>query len=220
MQIVLDFVTGKVGLEEFRQQWYADPTIGQWLDGLVELSVDPTESYGHLPYHPYRMLLYRHYHGSVSELIRVDEQKKAQNPVRCPKWLEVGWYFTSIAAVVVAAYPELKPTKFYDEEADFYMEAQGEYLGGTEVDGLISEILEAYPRSMGKGKRKKEAKAALKAAFHIEGQKFPRWIQEPQWPMGSKSPMQFLGQKRLDERVQFRFRDVDTGEERMVEQLY
>lgn len=38
--------------------------------------------------------------------------------------------------------------------------------------------------------------------------------------MGKHSPMEYIGQNRDGELVTLRFRDVDTGEERIVEQFY
>lgn len=60
----------------------------------------------------------------------------------------------------------------------------------------------------------------LNELFHIEDKKYPHWVQEPEWPMGEKSPMKFIGQERTGERVRFTFRDADTDEERVIEQLY
>lgn len=63
-------------------------------------------------------------------------------------------------------------------------------------------------------------KETLWNAFHIKDRKFPRWVQEADWPMGKNSPMEYLGQRKDGELVALRFRDVDTGEERIVEQFY
>ena len=37
MQIVIDFVIGKISDDVFREAWYSDESIGKWLDGLVDL---------------------------------------------------------------------------------------------------------------------------------------------------------------------------------------
>ena len=73
---------------------------------------------------------------------------------------------------------------------------------------------------MPKTKRKKEAKAAVRNLFHVEGSRYRRWAQEPEWPMGEKSPMAFVSQKRDGDLVRFEFKDVDTNEIRVVEQLF
>ena len=38
--------------------------------------------------------------------------------------------------------------------------------------------------------------------------------------MGEKSPMKYVGQKRMGEMVQYYFEDVDTGDTEIVEQYY
>ena len=73
---------------------------------------------------------------------------------------------------------------------------------------------------MGKTKRKKAAREKIKELFHIEGRKYPRWAQESEWPMGKNSPMKFIRQKQDEDQVLFWFEDVDTGEERVIEQFY
>ena len=83
-----------------------------------------------------------------------------------------------------------------------------------------AEVLSKFPRTMKKADRAAAGKEALWKAFHIKDRKFPRWAQEADWPMGKNSPMEYLGQRRDGELVELRFRDVDTGEERTVEQYY
>ncbi len=54
---------------------------------------------------------------------------------------------------------------------------------------------------------------------NIKDRKFPHWVHGA-GPMGKNSPMEYLGQRKDGELVALRFRDVDTGEERIVEQFY
>jgi len=49
MQIVLDFVTGKVGVEKFKTEWYSNPEISVWLDGLVDLKTELKPEWKNLP---------------------------------------------------------------------------------------------------------------------------------------------------------------------------
>ena len=118
------------------------------------------------------------------------------------------------------AYPTLKPTRIYKQNADYYLNAPGNSIGGSEVDEFMCQILDKFPPTMKVAERKKAGKEALWKAFHIKDRKFPRWIQGADWPMGKNSPMEYLGQRRDGELVELRFRDVDTGEERTVEQFY
>ena len=219
MQIVIDFVTGKISDDVFREAWYSDDGIGKWLDGLVDLKSELRPEWASLPYSEFRMAIHKHYGGSVLKFIQASEEFNSKHPY-LPKWLDIGWHFHTIAAVVVAAYPDLVPTAYYDNERDFYRTSVGDYIGGSEVEDIIFDVLSKFPASMGKTKRKTEAKKAMKQLFHIEGAKYPRWAQEPEWPMGKSSPMAYVSQKRKGDLVQFHFTDVDTGETKIIEQLY
>ena len=86
--------------------------------------------------------------------------------------------------------------------------------------GYVAGVLDQFPRTMKMADRVKAGKEALWNAFHIKDRKFPRWAQGANWPMGKNSPMEYLGQRRDGELVELRFRDVDTGEIRIVEQFY
>lgn len=219
MKIVLDFVSGKIDPEEFKSIWYNNPEIGLWLDNLIDLHTEPQVDWLNLPYHEFRLAIHKHYNGSVLKYINASETFRSSCR-NLPKWLDIGWQFHPIAAVVVVAFPGVIPTTYYDEEQTFYNAVISDNIGGQEVDGLIAGILSQFPRTLGKTKRKKEARAAIKKAFHIEERRYPQWAQEAEWPMGERSPMAFVSQKRDGDLIQFVFRDVDTNQTRVIEQLY
>ena len=219
MQVVFDFITGKIGCAEFKEAWYADPNIGQWIENVVDLQSGPTPEWNAAPYPAYRMAIYKYYDGSFLKFVQASEESRKQRK-GIPPWVNIGWYFDTIASIVTVAYPDIIPTKYYDEEKKFYQTAVGEYIGGEEVEAYIGALLENFPRAMGKTKRKTGAKAAIREAFHLKGSKYPRWAQEPEWPMGKKAPMEYIAQKRTGDLVRYTFKDVDTGEMRIIEQLY
>lgn len=71
-----------------------------------------------------------------------------------------------------------------------------------------------------KSERNKKAKEEIRKLFHVEDKKRPKWIQGAAWPMGKKSPMKYVDKKRIGERVDYYFIDVDTNKERIVQQWY
>ena len=217
MQIVLDYIRGRIPADEFKKEWYTNPSIGEWLDSLVDLKSPLNEKWSNLPYNYLRFAIHKHYDGSCAKFIEASDSFHTQHP-NTPKWLDIKWHFDAIAAIIVVAFPEIVPTTYYEEEASFYQNAVGEYLGGPEVEQYIGDILESFPRNMGKTKRLKAAKTELKSRFHISGNQYPRWAQEAEWPMGTQSPMMFVSQKRTGDLVVFTFQDADTGEIRMIEQ--
>ena len=117
-------------------------------------------------------------------------------------------------------HPNLDYTNKYSEEFDFYLLAIGESYEGEEVEHIIEKIINDTANISPKTKRIKAATEGLKEAFHIEGQKRPRWIQGAEWPCGVDSPMQFVGQKSKGEEVTYTFKDVTTGELREIVQYY
>ncbi len=115
------------------------------------------------------------------------------------------------------------------EKASFMMDVCPEYVEGNEIDeaSIIEAIIAQVPESLPKGKRKKQIKDLIKKEFHIEGTKYPRWIQGGEWPVSkSGKPMRFVEQKRkkgkgLENMLYtiYVFEDVDTLEKRTVEQF-
>ena len=67
----------------------------------------------------------------------------------------------------------------------------------------------------------------MKELFPVTGKRFPRWVQEAEWPIApSGKPMRFVEQKRgkgpeydMTVYTHFVFEDVDTGEIRVVDQF-
>ena len=115
------------------------------------------------------------------------------------------------------------------EKHSFLLDACPEYIGGVEVEGagIIEDILDSVPETLSESKRIKEVKSRIKKAFHVSGIIYPRWVQEAEWPVSpSGKPMRFVKQKRKKGKeyegmlyTLFYFEDVDTGEERIVEQF-
>ena len=95
-----------------------------------------------------------------------------------------------------------------------------EDLGGPEVDELIREIVDEFREVRPAKERNKLLKQKLREVFHIKPRKRVYWPQEPEWPMGEKSPMEFVSKEEEGELVRIKFRDADTGAERIVEQYY
>jgi len=99
--------------------------------------------------------------------------------------------------------------------------------GGTAVDALLKEIEKSIPEDLSRTKRVKLFKNRIKETFHIDSNKYPRWIQSPEWPLGEDGvPMKFISQKRGKGKeydtmlyTEFLFEDVKTGEKKTVAQF-
>lgn len=128
--------------------------------------------------------------------------------------------FDIIQAVYLYHYPDLSCTQSYHDAFGLYLDVVKDCYDGPEVDDLVQKVIQNALAIKGKGKRIAQAKAEIQHLFHTENSKRPRWIQGAEWPMGDRSPMKYISQKRKGECVQYLFEDVDTKETRIVEQFY
>ena len=108
---------------------------------------------------------------------------------------------------------------------NFLLDACPEYLDSAEVEnsGILDKLMEEIPDTMSKTNRIKLFKAKLKEIFYVEGQKYPRWIQESEWPLTKTGKStKFLRQKSAckGEVCYYYFLDMDIREEIEVMQSY
>ena len=145
------------------------------------------------------------------------------------------WTYVNIQSWLCNLMEEIYPDECIErdetleEKASFMMDVCPEYIEGHEIDeaGIIEAIIEQIPESLPKAKRKKQIKELIKKEFHIEGTKYPRWVQGGEWPLSkSGKPMRFVEQKRKKGKeyaemlyTQFFFEDVETGEIRVIDQF-
>lgn len=128
--------------------------------------------------------------------------------------------YGTIKAIYQYYEPNLNYTSKYHDAYDVYLSAVGEYYEGLEVMPLLNQIVADALPIRPKYKRDKLLRERLKEVFHVVGKNRPYWIQGGEWPMGKNSPMQYVGRNSIPDGVCYTFRDVDTGEVRMVEQYY
>ncbi len=128
--------------------------------------------------------------------------------------------FGTIQTVYLYHYPDVKcTTKYYDVHG-LYLDVIKDCFDGPEVRSIVDSIINDALKNQTKKKRVEQAKQEVRNQFHISDNRKPRWIQGPEWPCGTYSPMRFVSQKRQGEQVQYSFEDVDTYEKRIVTQYY
>ena len=129
----------------------------------------------------------------------------------------------TVADIYYQIDPVLVRTEKYHEEYVLCLDVLPSYLcGGSSAENYVSQyILTKYPASMKKGERKRLIKEAIQQAFQRDCKGFPRWIQMPEWPMGSDGkPMVYVGQKAFEHHSEFYFRDAITNEAHTVTQWW
>lgn len=133
--------------------------------------------------------------------------------------------FSEISSLIKAAFPDLKIVldTTLEDKFNFLLDACPEYLNSIEIEnsGILDQLMEEFPETMPKSKRIKAFKSRLKEMFYIEGQKYPRWIQDSEWPLSKTGkPTKFLRQKSKGEVTYYYFLDVDSNEEIEIMQAY
>lgn len=129
----------------------------------------------------------------------------------------------TVADIYYQVDPTLVRTKKYHTEYEFSLDVLPGYLaGGIAAENYVSQhIIPKYPASMKKGERKRLVKEEIKQAFPRDCKGFPRWIQMPEWPIGTNdTPMVYWGQKAFQDHSEYYFRDRITNEKHTVTQWW
>lgn len=209
MQRIKDFVSGKLTYSQFEEMFTADPSIWDTAQTLLTPEIMNDSN------HPF---------WSKSNRMRLESNNySVQYACLSFGYDTVGRVITHrlLGELLSYQYPDVILRDPPDVSVSDLREKLGmDYLGGVEVDNLIDEILNGKDGNTTVTKFINTAKQKLRILFHLIPRKYPRWIQEPEWPMGEKSPMEYIAQQRCGEMVEFIFQDVDTGEQRIVKQFY
>lgn len=126
-----------------------------------------------------------------------------------------------VFSIVAALEPETAYYRKYSEDFRFFLRAVPEYAAGGEAacDYIEREIVAKIPRGLSEAKRVRLCREMIRQNFHIEGNKYPRWVQSAEWPMSGGMPARYLGFEREGDLVRYHFEDVLTGERIAVEQI-
>ncbi len=201
MKNIFDFAQGKLTYDEFEVIFESDPDIWKRIQSLVPADIaEPTCEFRNI--YP-NMCGFETNNYNVKDTI-----------------MSFGYAASHILAhslistLVKYNYPDIvvkdPPSNSAEDVLD---KLKLEYLSGNEVDEIIKDTFCQYSDN------KKELKKALKELFHLS-RKHPDWVQEPEWPMGKSSPMEYIGCRENGEKMEYDFKDVDTGEIKTVEQFY
>ena len=235
------FVCGDMDITEFMALYDQNDDLADYLDSVIE----------HIAAHnipikrrtvfiknvnqnkPFEMRSYaeqfiKKYAQSFCDLS--DEWKS--DPPKAGEYIKTQSHLTALGAfkihgIVADIYYQIDPALIrcekYDTEYEFSLEVMPGYLaGGISAESYISRhILPRFPATMKKGERKRLVKEEIKQAFQRDCKGFPRWIQSPEWPMGSnEKPMVYTGQKAFEDYSEFYFRDSATNKVHTVTQWW
>lgn len=220
---LIDFVEGKISVPDFIEYSKEHPEILDFLTNIADPKFKTTIVHkkigdnGWPQYIPEEL--------PFDAKLYLQEELKTSGGI-LGKYLNIHGLFSN---VLVTAFPNdnIVIDETLHSKHWFMLDACPEYIGGEEVDDLLMDLLETLPDNLSKTKKVKLYKEQLRSLFHIESNKYPRWIQEAEWPMGEDGiPMRFISQKRKKGKsydtmlfTEFLFEDIKTGKQRIVEQF-
>ncbi len=215
-QTVIEFVEGSLAYNEFHSLVLNDDAFAQWIDENV-----PADWRCYT-----RATQANNY--TVEELpysIRHSLQENAWEETEGSVGYKVNLY-SSMKLFLQKQFPDLviKPDTAIYELNDLVLGTCPAYIDGTEVwaSGLIEKIAMECPDDWSKVKKAKHIKTRIIEEFHVQDKKYPKWIQNPEWPFANGRPMKFVKTtvKYKNEWYQHHFVDVDTGEERIIDDMH
>ncbi len=236
-----NFVCGDIEIAEFMEQYNHNDNLANYFDSIVEYI-----STHNIPIKRRTVLMKNVNQNQPFEMRSYVERfikKHAQNfrdlsdawklaPPKVGAYLKTLSHQTAMGAfeihdIVSDIYYQIDPalvrTEKYLAEYEFSLDVLPGYLsGGIAAENYVSRfILPKYPASMKKGERKRLVREEIKLVFQRECKGFPRWIQAPEWPMGSNErPMIYVGQKAFEYHTEYYFRDDVTNEKCTISQWW
>ena len=234
-QIVYDFLANRINYKEFKLYCQDYPEVLDWVQSIVpsdlksHRTIEDEDVKRQLdalkkekPNDPMKLiaLLQKRYKQiEVPYDIRDKLFFACEHRGEIAQWLNVHY---ELERVLTKAFPdeEIEISDYPSKLFNFFIDTCPEYIGGPEVEAS-KILLDTYNRLPPgtETARKNEFKSQIKSLFRCKGIKKPRWIQEPEWPMGANAPMMFISQSNEQDVFKYVFKDVDTGELRTVIQL-
>ena len=204
IQILIDYVEGKLDIKQFKCVFEDN----YHLQDLLKRKIDPGyEAYNKYDYNIYTYIL-QNYSFRVTNWDIVSTRYILYLEIR--RWLD--WFHISYRN---------NYTKYADDYS-YILAIQPSWLDITDDQGIFDKILAERPKELSKTKQIAWGKAKLKELFKYD-KTYPRWVQDPEWPIVNGKPLVFSHQskeKKDDARVYYYFYDPDTKEQTVVEQLY
>ena len=216
---VIGFIEGEIGPKEFLEMFQKDDDIYNWIQSIV----------------PKKKTCYKHtsyiitsesgdsYTYIKKEIVPYDIRLIIEQSLKTKENI-YGVYLNihhEVANLIKEAFPKepIEVSNELDNIFLFMLDACPEYIGGPEVEtsGIWEALWNALPQDLSQAEQKKWYKDQLNAKFHITSNKYPRWVQAPEWPTSNGHPMKFISQQKSNsEGVLYLFEDVDTGEQRTI----
>ena len=213
-QFWIDFLSGKFSVEKMIKCINSDKKYLEWFKGIVpsgeKMFITQTEIL---------------HDGNTVSIKEVDFDLE--------KYIDYMWNFKGktkiareynifgkIAGVIKDAFPyeNIEIDDTLKNRFILLIDVCPDYIGGQEAELVVEKILDTNPNTS-----KKELKNIIKDTFYIVGKNYPKWIQNPEWPISKNGrPMKFIKSEHdeKNEIQRYIFEDIDTKEISTVEQFF
>lgn len=197
---IVDYVEGKTHVCEFQKLFNSDSSLQRLLKQRMNTK------YGYLKQYDYTLF-----------------NALTQNPTYANRnWNSI--HLRSKLQLCLMSFLDNFGVKYtpyakYGEEVDFLLDIQPSWL--FVLDDTLDSIVYEIPADLPKTKRIAMGKAKIKEMFHYD-KTYPRWVQEPEWPIVNGKPLVFSHQQKAkgdDFHFCYYFYNPDTKEETIVEQF-
>ena len=200
-QIIVDYVEGRLPAEEFHKQFLTNKFLQRVLQNKM------SSRYTFLSAYDYS--LYNYLLNEWQFVHRKWNSFTIQNMLQ-----EVLTAYLDDNNIKYNLYPK------YAEEYIFLLSIQPSWLD-IDDDFIFQQIMQEIPQDLPKTQRIKMGKEKIKAMFKYD-KTYPRWIQDPEWPIVNGKPLVFSHQERVkgdDFHTLYYFYDEDTKEVTVIEQF-
>ncbi|HIS37142.1 TPA: hypothetical protein IAC10_11035 [Candidatus Scatousia excrementigallinarum] len=202
LQIIIDYVEGKSDIKDFRKEFLNNPSIKKLLESKICIEAFKSYNYNLFDYFNKRI-----------------------NPLR-NDWDNVySKYVVWYDLKLFLDYNHIaydRSNQKYQDDYSYILDIQPSWLDISVDQSICNKIIAECPKDLSKTKRIAWGKARIKELFKYD-KTYPRWIQDPEWPIINGKPLVFSHQKKAgkdDERVYYYFYDPDTKEETIITQMY
>jgi hypothetical protein len=202
VEIMKEFVSGQMAIEDFWKIFKADETIK---DILVNDEKKWAKKLGW------------HWDGLGSALGAYEK-----HTMNFQSYRETYYLHWVVCKHIWRNEISVKIDRFYPDRIVFLIDIQPSWLD-IDDEEFLKDLISQIPADIKtRGQRVKWCKDRLKEMFRYDKSP-PRWIQPPKWPIVNGKPLVFKRKSREridDEQVDFFFYDPDTMEETVVTQFY
>ena len=202
IQILVDYVEGKLEIREFRYQFLNNIAIKKLLESKIFI-----EGYKWCNYNIYDY---------ITRQINPNKNNWDNIYSRYVLWIQIVEFLKYFKIPFNDCYNR------YREQYLYLLDIQPSWLDIVDDQGIFDKIIAECPKDLSKTKRIAWGKARIKELFKYD-KTYPRWIQDPEWPIINGKPLVFSHQKKAgkdDERVYYYFYDPDTKEETIITQMH